>query len=1259
MKDQMKWGVAAALAVAAAVGISSQSSSKPGDAPGTGRPAQVQSPQSKGAAANGSWSPCADLIDLFHAFLHDENLAAPEVCHEPVGQANADKVEHAEFKPKFIIATLPDPLHTHFSLLFDRFVEAIQQGAQDEGYEYDSSWLPWETEESPFALIGDQDKSDDRKKTREDQPGVIVFRSTRQAPYQQGLIVFVVGEESTHGIHRQQFENAVAWIVSLQGGNGNAPVGILGPTFSGSFPSLAELLSSFKKFGGPLPIYSGSANSKKDAEHFADDRRLVFRSFIQDDDTALNRFCSYLKEESATNSDPHIAILSEDETAYGASPSQGRACEDATWLYYPRDISTLRAAYQERSLFSSGSSQPAQSSPQQKNLPTDLADPKGKEHDTVRTYAGNQTPLSQEAELLAIVAALRSHRAHYIVLRSSNTLDPLFLTNFLRRQYPEGRIVVLNSDLLYQRGQDALQLSGAMTLSTYPLFPIERGWTARKPRPYRSHRVFPENSTEGTYIAARLLLRSLLSGDPRGQKIPSDAQARKGCEISSDAGDEVFVPAISCDLDDKAYVPIPDYAPPFWTEPLPCDEGGGREACRPVTWLSVITNHGSWPLAAINEHTLLKPDPNRKIETSAPQTAKASEHEGAPIPLSMKLFLLALLGFSLFHTWCCHYPSLTAKPAFRAHFATDNVYHRELIFAGSFLIAELALFAGWGTGIFCWRENPPLSLWLIRLLVLFIWISAGFSFITNVCAAQRLSEDKPNLIKGTRDDERFRNRLIFLGILFALSIVLSYAAWVMPIESELILANQVPAYWRSMNLTSGVSPLVPFLLLISGLYLWFWYALHGLALFGPDRPRLPMREQLLIAIPDDKGHDKGNENICDSAKGVKLDVLPMFSREYVEQPAEAVATPLVRDVLKLNVCLFFIFLGLVWVIVGDVPVRSLGVTRYALIFCLWLDFCFCLLLGGSWQLWSTWCRLRQLLVFLDRLPLRRTLGALSGFSWGSVWKMSGNVLDVRYKLLSRQLECLNHLHSSLQEFISTPPPLPSKPLKNARACLAAVDATRAAGIRFAKWYSISYGDPKAAGLQCFEQFQERIAATAGQVLTEILIPEWRTEEHSLILIQGAGGDKDEDKNQRKNCPPTSKKEHIRNAEELVCLTYLGFVQNMLGRIRTMALGAIFLFVSVTLAVSNYPFDPRPALSGVLFSLFVIFGVVIVFVYADMHRDATLSHITNTNPGELGSEFWFKIIGFGAAPLLGLITTIFPDLSGFLFSWLEPGLASLK
>jgi len=115
----------------------------------------------------------------------------------------------------------------------------------------------------------------------------------------------------------------------------------------------------------------------------------------------------------------------------------------------------------------------------------------------------------------------------------------------------------------------------------------------------------------------------------------------------------------------------------------------------------------------------------------------------------------------------------------------------------------------------------------------------------------------------------------------------------------------------------------------------------------------------------------------------------------------------------------------------------------------------------------------------------------------------------------------------------------------------------------------------------------------------------------------------------------------------------------LGRIRTIVLGGIYLFIALSIAVSSYPFDPRTFVSAILLSLFLAFGGIVLSTYADMHRDVTLSHLTNTKPGELGSEFWFKVIGYGAAPLLGLITQVFPQWSGFLFSWLQPGLSSLK
>lgn len=107
----------------------------------------------------------------------------------------------------------------------------------------------------------------------------------------------------------------------------------------------------------------------------------------------------------------------------------------------------------------------------------------------------------------------------------------------------------------------------------------------------------------------------------------------------------------------------------------------------------------------------------------------------------------------------------------------------------------------------------------------------------------------------------------------------------------------------------------------------------------------------------------------------------MFSEECAAKPAEDVATPLAWQALGVTLLLFFLFWILVVLIAGDVPIRGLGARTYARIFCLLLDFWFSLVLASAWQLLRTWSGLRQLLVFLDRLPLRRTLEALQGFSW--------------------------------------------------------------------------------------------------------------------------------------------------------------------------------------------------------------------------------------------------------------------------------------
>ncbi len=96
--------------------------------------------------------------------------------------------------------------------------EAIEEAAQDDDYVYDSSWLPWETEQASYVHIDDQDKAEKRKEQQEDQPGILLFRrplpdqnpgTVPVSPFEDGLAVLIVGEEPTGGIHRRQFENAL------------------------------------------------------------------------------------------------------------------------------------------------------------------------------------------------------------------------------------------------------------------------------------------------------------------------------------------------------------------------------------------------------------------------------------------------------------------------------------------------------------------------------------------------------------------------------------------------------------------------------------------------------------------------------------------------------------------------------------------------------------------------------------------------------------------------------------------------------------------------------------------------------------------------------------------------------------------------------------------------------------------------------------------------------------------------------------------
>jgi hypothetical protein len=1279
-----------------------------------------ESPAARSAGRNQPGSPvpagkplvsCEQIAKRLARFYSDRvPIPTGNACY-PEGSQGVKIVPPVNPSLSFAIAIVPNPVQTHLPLQFDRMVEAVQQAAQDVNYSYDSSWFPWNLSDKSYESLSDEEQSAQLESDLQQQPGIMVFRRSLSddqdaKPYGGGLVVFVVAEQPTGGVNDAQFEHALEWMSSLRAPADTGQLLIVGPIFSGSLSSLARLLETTKAFThySGIQIYSGSTNADANVgwfQNFLAARNppelpanqgppYRFRTFLESDSLMTDRFLCYLQHEGYDLN--RVAILSEDQTAYGKAgaanaakepgppmqsgatrcqgqvPGSDKANQLPIYLYYPRDIASLRAAYEKQSIFSAGKQQASAPST---SLHGSLSEPARSEHDSVRTYSGQLTPLAQEAVLFGITNVLDAKKTEFIILRSSNSLDQLFLSEFLRRSYPSGRVVIDGADLLFRRGMEGASLRGVMLLSTYPLL----SWTQDAIPPIHgivdgrsldsnpkvpglqktSYRIFSQDLAEGTYIAARELFEQL--------------------------------PGASWT------VPISDYGVPRTAR----SGTGSNDDYRPATWVSVVGHRQFWSIAVLNDNTeyepdgcsgsqkdckfgpvdpdcatLLEPeDPNTPItagslpssvpmqkckpaqlkaaaapESTAEELAqsfKARRRGVRTLPGEMVALFVACIFLSLFHLGCCWKGSIIRLPRVRAYFAPiPRVQHTLAVFVGSVVLGFLGLVFGF---VFWLGVDALTPLWVYATL-------AGTSVMVLAPVAGCALNYRLPIASG-HPSESLRERiakwqkaaLVALPVILFLFSLIRYFY----LTRHLTAANTFPAFWRSLNLRSGVSPLLPQVLLLGGFYAWFWFCLHGLALFGDDRPVLPKADDLPHMDVETVAAEHGKH-----AHKRKLRVFRVFSQEGAADKVERNALP--AGVQYGKSLLFFIPVSIcvLWVALGEHSLRTLGDRRFGSFIFFTVCLCIALILADTFQLLTTWGQLRRLLIYLDRTRLRRAFGQLKGFYSGSVWKISGNVLEERYRLISRQLESARTLNNVLSKW-QTANPIEAE---CRRIALEHMSQCEARGREFVTWYVDLLDDTapdsdKESNLKPLTEFQEMLAATAGRIMEQVILPAWQTETHSL-LSSCETGEKDSGGHASSDMPP-----HVCAAEEFFVLPYLGFVQNTLGRVRTLAFSIVSMFVAVTLGVSCYPFDPLPVIGAVFLILFALVGASMISVYAEMSRDATLSRIANTNPGELGRDFWIKIATLGIGPLIGLLTTLFPSVTDFIVSFVQPGAQAIK
>jgi len=1107
----------------------------------------------------------------------------------------------------FLIATVPDPVHTHLSLLFDRQIVAIEEAVQQGGYLFTRSYLPWDyiqhAENSDFRTrLQEQDYQD----AREEYPGVLLFHyrenqnSGKTGP--QPLLVFLVAETPTGGIDKIQFGNAISAIQEICGARCAVPppagskndLYILGPTFSGSFYSLRDVMLQHARKFSSVTIHSGTATDYDTIQWFHDwwqndspAFNITFRTFEESSKYALDHLLKFVCSEGYRSG--QLAVLSEDETAYGSgnfsetnqsekrnSSKNGTCLNDPSGaflhLYFPRDISALRNAYQQ-DLKVSGAS--GNSGAPRSTLTLNLED-HGNNDDSVPSFAQDQTPLSDEATMMSIVSDLREHETNLVVIEATNPVDIVFLVRYLRLAYSEARILTVGSDLLLPRQVDDPRLRGVMQVTSYSLIPEIDHFTApsRCGQSPDLNRVFPGDYSVGTFNALLSMMQIQGSAlNPCSQDTPSGKKNGLG-QVS--------------DLRSAAFA---QYG---W--PKLAGRGDSDNALAPPLWLTILGRDQFWPVELLDgPETKTVPEETPSILHAIGSSPPKDFNPLPVLPPSWIVMCALGVAFALSYALLALNGSIYSASAFLANFAPVRDRWRNLtLLLCSILIFDILVCLLWPEFWFPGRTKWPVVV-VVSLACLLI-----------VSDLHR------------RGSGRLAGAALLLG--WASIEVLDYAFG----QGSGPMHNFMK--YRYANITSGVSPFVPFLFLFAGCLWSCWHSLSGRPPW--DRagtgPRLPANEDVILES------DYGEESPADRQRLSALTKEGNFHLLNAMKPAK----------LNRRIWIPTFVTWVILVLSGVIPawphrIQSFEGKRYDDTYTIFVILIAFVLLTDAFRLGLIWLELRRLLMALDRLPLRRGFARMAGFSSKRLWQLGGSTFEDYFAILSKEIQTITALSNSA---VGTRVP---DDLRRTSADVA----------QFASWIQhIPKEEMKGPALThtlCdgLHDIQIKLAGTCSAILRELNVA-WNAETRPVWDAERIASDKGQDTEEE--LPLV-----IRLKEDFVSLFYLNFISSVFTRMRSLVLSIAGLYVFVLLSFGSYPFEPSSMFHTAMIFLLIFIAVVVGVVYGQAHKDAMLSRITDTKAGELGYEFWLRLAAFVAVPLLSLLAAKFPEIGGFLFSWLAP------
>ncbi|WP_263382588.1 hypothetical protein [Granulicella arctica] len=1212
-----------------------------------------------------------------------------------------------------LVATVTDPLHGHMELDFDRSIDSIVQAAASYKYLPSYYWLPWNAKATQAGTTPDVDGA------RLRQPGLVIFKYSPEIgdkelslSYHRLVYLFLVSETSTLGVNGTQLEAAFRAQRSLReegenrcatrdgGGrclpmpratvrftmkNGGNAAAIIGPRGSGSAASLRFGIEQAGKILGvdsidvtgwtSTPVASsliGGMHAKADSGEAPIGPKVTYRSFGEN---AIRENCAFRASlERAKYSFKRTAFLAEEGTVFGASQAQNSAssgatsCADESGLVatYPRGVALLRNASLEGE--STGSKEGGSLSPY---LPLTLKD--AGEGDTIPQFSTSQTPISQESRLLALARDFNELQIQFVVISASNILDEFFLAEFFHRACPDAQLVFLNGeDLMFDRPADRPPFIGAVSLTPYPL-----AWTTHDTNTTVLH-AFPDSLSHSIYNAASYTFWDGNTGNlPNlvGYKAPDEAKNafRPSLWATAAGRDGDYLLGVLNVCGNESMPPLLPTIYSAGAKPSPCLQPGqdvlSDQVVNPsLPWFALCLGltiaccgHVIVMLTARYWSSMTRDLDVR--ENDHPRRRSVYLHIGT----AMLFVMTFLLAFPVFGTR----------------------YHGGTVTTDAFFVALLTMGAGLSalvctltkTWSYVFRSGEGLDRYVFFDLVAFLTtVFAPFTW-ARVCL-----------------DNGAANERTFAGVFFS---------------------------YRSLHPESGVSPVMPVLILLSSWYLWAVYQTLRLRFSKKSRPVLPRAAKVTyqttspMYVSDEALDSFNNKNSPQLYKNMSC----LLITRFLLQNALRGPSGEMRRWVDVALSSFYILLFCVGVVI--VPFKSMDrflwhsgeMARFLptlyefLIFALFFPQIL-IALSGWVRMLVVWQALqRGLLDPLEIMPLRDAFDRLKGVSWITMLRR-GNLQDY-WRDMSRSTESLRQLiHTGeLVTVIGQEDPTAAKRLQDAYANL----QTHVGLLmeQYGRKDSVDQEQPMVEGCADFIDHVDvprdgdrrsmdlmwaiecDYAAASEALLSGILLPYWDKQRTGLVETNEATqetGSKNSGftplivslrgkteiaqadvgevasrlfdaqlvaTEAQKVNPGKDAHAYIPQAEEFLALRYLSTIRSVLVNMRHIMSFVSITFVLGIVAWNSYPFQPRREVNWMFTALLLLLGIGVISVFAQMHRNAVLSRITDTKQNELGVEFFQRILTFGALPVLTWLAYQFPSIGGALFRMLQPSLSSIK